>query len=52
MIRLGYDMWVVWVYGRDLGHATRCVVRDPSGRKKLLMFAECANMQVRQTDSH
>ena len=28
---------------RDLGHATRCVVPDPAGRKKLLMFAECAN---------
>ena len=30
---------------RDLGHATRCVIPDPAGRKKLLMFAECANMQ-------
>ena len=30
---------------RDLGHATRCVIKDPAGRKKLLMFAECANTQ-------
>lgn len=30
----------------DLGHATRCVIPDPvPGRKKLLMFAECANTQ-------
>lgn len=30
---------------RDLGHATRCVISDPARRKKLLMFAECANTQ-------
>ena len=30
---------------RDLGHATRSVIRDPIGRKKLLMFAEAANTQ-------
>lgn len=29
----------------DLGHATRCVIPDPANRKKLLMFAECANTQ-------
>lgn len=32
-------------HDRDLGHATRCVIKDPAGRKKLLMFAECANTQ-------
>jgi hypothetical protein len=33
--------------GSDLGHATRCVVLDPLKRRRLLMFAECANTQVR-----